>query len=175
MPDPRRTHRDRARLLNPMSEEYCLLLRKDLREPLAPVPWPEGLRLAPLNKELLPRVHALLEQGYATGHGSVESLPDWQHALLHDAEYDPQLCFVSLLDNEVVGVAQAWTSAYLKDLVVHPRLQGRGLGGALLNHVFSVFKQRGEFCVDLKVMEHNHPARRFYQRHGMQLIRREAL
>ena len=174
MPDPRRTHGDRARLLTSMSE-YCLLLRKDLRQPLAPVQWPKGIRLTPLNDELLPRVHALLEQGYATGHGSVESLLDWQHALLHDAEYDPQLCFVSLFDDEVAGVAQAWTSAYLKDLVVHPRLRGRGVGGALLSHVFSVFKQRGEPSVDLKVMEHNHPARRLYLRHGMQVIRREAL
>ncbi|MFJ7885767.1 GNAT family N-acetyltransferase [Pseudomonas sp. NPDC096917] len=155
--------------------EYCLLLRKDLRQALAPAQWPEGIQLSPLSEELLPRAHALLEQGYATGQGSVDSLLDWQHALRHDAEYDPQLCFVGLLDNNVVGVAQAWTSAYLKDLVVHPRLQGRGLGGALLNHVFSVFQQRGEPCMDLKVMEHNHPARRLYQRHGMLLIRREPL
>lgn len=72
-------------------------------------------------------------------------------------------------------MALAWTSAYLKDLVVHPRLQGRGLGGALLNQVFSAFQQRGEACVDLKVMEHNHPARQLYAKFGMQLIRREAL
>ena len=155
--------------------DHCLLLRKDLRQPITAVQWPEGFRLTTLSEELLPQVHTLLEQGYATGHGSVESLEHWQHALLHDAEYDPQLCFVSLLDGEVVGVAQAWSSAYLKDLVVHPRLQGSGLGSALLSHVFSVFKQRGEPCVDLKVMEHNHPARRLYHRHGMLLICREAL
>lgn len=82
-------------------------------------------------------------------------------------EYDPQLCFVGLLDGEVVGVAQAWTSAYLKDLVVHPRLQGRGLGRALLNHVFTEFQKRGEACVDLKVMARNHKARHLYHVLGM--------
>ena len=174
MPDPRRTHGDRARLLTSMSE-YCLLLRKDLRQPLAPVQWPEGIRLTPLNEELLPRVHALLEQGYASGHGSVESLLDWQHALLHDAEYDPQLCFVSLLDDDVVGVAQAWTSAYLKDLVVHARYQGQGIGRALLAQVFDAYKQRGEPWVDLRVMQGNVRARRMYERAGMVQVQRVEL
>ena len=92
-----------------------------------------------------------------------------------DAEYDPQLCFVILHEGQVIAVAQAWTSAYLKDLVVHPHHQGQGLGSALLSHVFEVFRQRHEACVDLKVMEHNHRARRLYEQHGMALIRREAL
>lgn len=155
--------------------DHCLLLRKDLRQPLTPVPWPQGIALSALTPALLPRVHALLEQGYGAGQGDLQPLERWQHDLQHDAEYDPQLCFVSLLDGQVVGVALAWTSAYLKDLVVDPRLQGRGLGGALLNQVFSAFQQRGEACVDLKVMEHNHPARQLYAKFGMQLIRREAL
>ena len=49
------------------------------------------------------------------------------------------------------------------------------MGGALLNHVFAVFRQRREACLDLKVMEHNHNARRLYDKHGMTLIQREAL
>ena len=155
--------------------EYCLLLRKDLRKPLPAAQWPEGFSLVTLSEALMQPVHALLCLGYADGRGSVEPLHSWQHDLLHDAEYDPQLCFVILHEGQVIAVAQAWTSAYLKDLVVHPGLQGRGLGGALLNQVFSAFQQRGEACVDLKVMEHNHRARRLYEQHGMALIRREAL
>ena len=155
--------------------DHCLLLRKDLRQPLTPVPWPQGIALSTLTPALLPRVHALLEQGYGAGQGDLQPLERWQHDLLHDAEYDPQLCFVSLLDGQVVGVALAWTSAYLKDLVVHPHHQGQGLGSALLSHVFEVVRQRHEACVDLKVMEHNHRARRLYEQHGMALIRREAL
>ena len=155
--------------------EYCLLLRKDLRKPLPAARWPEGFSLVTLSEALMQPVHALLCQGYPDDRGSIEPLHSWQHDLLHDAEYDPQLCFVILHEGQVIAVAQAWTSAYLKDLVVHPRLQGRGLGGALLNQVFSAFQQRGEACVDLKVMEHNHPARQLYAKFGMQLIRREAL
>ena len=155
--------------------DYCLLLRKDLRKPLPAVQWPEGFSLVTLSEALMQPVHALLCQGYADGRGSVEPLHSWQHDLLHDAEYDPQLCFVILHKGQVAAVAQAWTSAYLKDLVVHPHHQGQGLGSALLRHVFDVFRQRHEACVDLKVMEHNHRARRLYEQHGMALIRREPL
>ena len=155
--------------------DYCLLLRKDLRKPLPAAQWPEGFSLVTLSEALMQPVHALLCLGYADGRGSVEPLNSWQHYLLHDAEYDPQLCFVILHEGQVIAVAQAWTSAYLKDLVVHPHHQGQGLGSALLSHVFEVFRQRHEACVDLKVMEHNHRARRLYEQHGMALIRREAL
>jgi len=155
--------------------EYCLLLRKDLRKPLPAAQWPEGFSLVTLSEALMQPVHALLCLGYADGRGSVKPLHSWQNDLLHDAEYDPQLCSVILHEGQVIAVAQAWTSAYLKDLVVHPHHQGQGLGSALLSHVFEVFRQRHEACVDLKVMEHNHRARRLYEQHGMALIRREAL
>ena len=155
--------------------EHCLLLRKDLSQPPEPAQWPDEVTLVTLNAALLQPVHDLLVQGYAGGEGSVPPLQEWQDCLRHDAEYDPQLCFVVLLEGKVVAVAQAWTSAYLKDLAVHPHHRGRGLGGALLNHVFAVFRQRREACLDLKVMEHNHNARRLYDKHGMTLIRREAL
>lgn len=155
--------------------DYCLLLRKDLRKPLPAAQWPEGFSLVTLSEALMQPAHALLCLGYADGRGSVEPLHSWQNDLLHDAEYDPQLCFVILHEGQVIAVAQAWTSAYLKDLVVHPHHQGQGLGSALLSHVFEVFRLRHEACVDLKVMEHNHRARRLYEQHGMALIRREAL
>ena len=155
-----------------MHETHCLLLRKDLRPPLPTPQWPAGVHVSTLHDELLPEVHALLCEGYKDGNGSVETLAQWQHNLLHDAEYNRQLCFVALQGNQVLGVAQCWTSAYLKDLVVHPAARGQGLGRALLTHVFSVFRLRGEACIDLKVMEHNHQARRLYQSLGMTQVQR---
>ncbi len=172
MPDSGCAHRGATRLLNAMHAN-CLLLRKDLREPLLAVRWPDDVTLATLDPQWLPQAHALLEQAYRGGNGRVESLQHWQHALVHDAEYDPQLCFALLHKGQVIAFAQAWTSAFLKDLVVHPDHQRRGLGGALLSHVFAVFKQRREAWVDLKVMEHNHTALRLYQKHGMTLVQRE--
>lgn len=171
MPDSGRTHRGRPGSLR-VPETHCLLLSKDLRPPLPTPQWPAGVHVSTLHDELLPEVHALLCEGYKDGNGSVETLAQWQHNLLHDAEYNRQLCFVVLHDGQVLGVAQCWTSAYLKDLVIHPDARCQGLGRALLTHVFRVFHQRGEACMDLKVMEHNHPARRLYQRLGMTQVQR---
>ena len=151
---------------------HCLLLRKDLSSPLSSVQWPADVSLVALRDDLLQPVHALLSQGYSDGSGSVESFSAWHHNLLHDAEFNPQLCFIAMRAGHVVGVAQGWTSAYLKDLVVHARHQGQGIGQALLMQVFEVYKQRGEPCVDLKVMEGNTTARRLYERAGMILVQR---
>ena len=152
----------------------CLLLRKDLRGPLPPArPWPEGFTVSTLSASLTQPVHALLVEGYAGGQGSVPSFAAWQHTLAHDAEYDPALCFVLLHATRVVGVALAWTSAYLKDLVIDPAYQGRGLGSALLEHVFAIFRQRGEPCVDLKVRESNLRARQLYESVGMRFVLRD--
>ena len=70
-------------------------------------------------------------------------------------------------------MAQCWTSAYIKNLVVHPRMQGRGLGRALLLNAFKVFQQRREGFVDLKVLEDNRRAQRLYESAGMYVVRRE--
>ncbi|MNT84094.1 ribosomal-protein-alanine N-acetyltransferase [compost metagenome] len=74
-----------------------------------------------------------------------------------------------------MGVCHCWTSTYIKNLVVHPRFQGRGLGRALLLQAFKVFQQRREGFVDLKVREDNLQARRLYESVGMRAIRREPI
>ena len=73
----------------------------------------------------------------------------------------------------ILGVSQCWTSAYIKNLAIHPCAQGMGLGRALLLHTFQVFKQRGEAFVDLKVLESNLRARRLYERAGMVFVLRD--
>ena len=41
--------------------QYCLLLRKDLRQPLPPAHWPQGFTLVTLTEELLLRRIAKLD------------------------------------------------------------------------------------------------------------------
>lgn len=74
-----------------------------------------------------------------------------------------------------MAVTLCWTSAYIRDLVVHPRAQRQGLGFALLNHAFHAFRLRREGQVDLKVMENNLRARRLYERAGMHYVQRGEL
>jgi ribosomal protein S18 acetylase RimI-like enzyme len=123
--------------------------------------------------DLAEAVHHLMELGYREGSGRVPALEVWQQRFETDPEYDPSLCFIALDAEGIVGVAQCWTSAYIKSLVVHPRAQGLGLGRALLLHAFKVFEQRREGFVDLKVLENNLRAQRLYESAGMYLVRRE--
>ncbi|MGE8101764.1 GNAT family N-acetyltransferase [Pseudomonas fluorescens] len=156
-----------------MAEEYCLLLRRDLAGVLPVIAWPPGIVLKQYRPELAEAVHGLMEQGYQHGGGRVPALEVWRERFESDAEYDPALCFIASDAHGIVGVAQCWTSAYIKNLVVHPRAQGQGLGRALLLHAFSVFQQRREGFVDLKVLEDNHRAQRLYESAGMRVVRRE--
>ncbi|CAI8770624.1 GNAT family N-acetyltransferase [Pseudomonas sp. MG-9] len=148
-------------------------MRRDLRQGVPPIDWPDDVELSTYRPELASAVHQLMQLGYREGGGRVPTLDEWQQRFESDPEYDPQLCFIVSDAEGVIGVAQCWTSSYIKNLVVHPRLQGRGLGRALLLNAFKVFQQRREGFVDLKVLEDNLRAQRLYESAGMYVVRRE--
>jgi len=148
-------------------------MRRDLRQDVPPPHWPEGIELSTYRSELAAAVHQLMQRGYREGGGRVPALEEWQQRFESDAEYDPELCWIATDAEGVIGVAQCWTSSYIKNLVVHPRAQGRGLGRALLLNAFKVFQQRREGFVDLKVLEDNLRAQRLYESAGMKVVRRE--
>ncbi|MDR6916370.1 ribosomal protein S18 acetylase RimI-like enzyme [Pseudomonas sp. 3296] len=156
-----------------MAEHFCYLMRRNLAEAVPAITWPEGIVLSQYRPELAVAVHHLMELGYQDGGGRVPTLEVWQQRFETDPEYDPALCFIALDADGVVGVCQCWTSAYIKNLVVHPRAQRLGLGRALLLQAFNVFQQRREGFVDLKVLEDNLRAQRLYESAGMYVVRRE--
>ncbi|OCR22855.1 hypothetical protein AFK24_22335 [Pseudomonas syringae] len=121
------------------------------------------------------QIHQLLILGYQNGGGSVTDYPTWLRTLHTDPEFDPSLCFSAWDESGLVGVMQCWTSAFIKDLVVHPRARRQGIALALLNHGFHTFGLRGEGWVDLKVMENNFDARRLYEKAGMRYVQRSAM
>lgn len=153
--------------------EYYQLLRRDLTGSLPAPQWPAGTRLDHYRDALAPAIHAVLRMTQEQGGGRVPTLETWQQQFITDAEFDPSLCLVASNDDGILGVAQCWTSAFIKNLSVHPCAQGQGLGRALLLHAFQVFKQRGEPCVDLKVLESNLRARQLYESAGMVFVLRD--
>jgi ribosomal protein S18 acetylase RimI-like enzyme len=156
-----------------LAEDYCFLLRRNLAEALPVIIWPQGNLLSNYCPERAHAVHDLMQRGYQEGGGRVPALDVWQQRFETDPEYDPTLCFIALDAEGIVGVCQCWTSAFIKNLVVHPRAQGQGLGRALLLHAFKVFQQRREGYVDLKVLESNLRAQRLYESAGMYVVRRD--
>jgi len=153
------------------AESWCWLMRRDLRQPTLLLTWPNSSRLVDFTLELAPQVHELLSLGYPQGDGGVPNYESWRAAFDTNPEFDPSLCFIACDDHGLVGVAHCWTSAFIRDLVIHPRARRQGLARALLAHAFAVFHLRGEVCVDLKVLETNHGARRLYETFGMSYVR----
>jgi ribosomal protein S18 acetylase RimI-like enzyme len=148
-------------------------MRRFLDGPLSPPVWPQEIRRVGFEPEQhAQKVHALLVAAYAQGGGYVEPFAIWWSSLRDDAEYDPALCFVAVNErNDVLGVAQCWTSAFIKDLAVDPSFRRQGLGSALLLEAFRVFKDRRAPFVDLKVQADNPMgAVRLYRAHGFQEV-----
>lgn len=153
--------------------DYFQLLRRDLTGSLPAPIWPADIRLDHYREELAPAIHAVLQLAQEQGGGRVSPLEQWRQQFVTDAEFDPALCLVVSNANGILGVSQCWTSAFIKNLAIHPHAQGMGLGRALLLHTFQVFKQRGEAFVDLKVLESNLRARQLYESAGMLFVLRD--
>jgi len=145
-------------------------MRKTLDVSLRPAIWPGDVYLTGLTPDMAAEVHALLDMAYSGGQGTLAPFPEWWASLRSDAEFDPSLCFLARDSKGIIGVAQCWTSGFVKDLAVHARRRNQGIAASLLLHAFSVFKERGATAVDLKVIKGNTPAIRLYLRLGMEII-----
>ena len=142
-------------------------LRCDLTAPLPAPAWPGQARPVAFEVADLRAIHALLQRAYCNGFGRVvPDWLDWWEALRADSEFDPALCFVAKAEGEVIGCCLCWTSSFVKDLVVAPEWQGRGLGAALLATAMTALRERGATVVQLKMVTANAGARRLYERMG---------
>jgi len=145
-----------------------LRMRRRLGESVGIPLWPEGVHPGTFSESRAANAHALLQLAYATGGGAVGPFEDWWRLLSSDREYSPELCFPVYAGGEaIVAFAQCWTSAFVKDFAVHPDWQRRGIGRALLLHIFCVFQKKDALAVDLKVEADNSGAIQFYQSLGM--------
>ncbi|HEX6001917.1 MAG TPA: GNAT family N-acetyltransferase [Hyphomicrobiaceae bacterium] len=147
-------------------------LRRDLTEALAPPTCPAGYRVRTFAADDATTVHRLLEVGYAEGGGHVAAFSEWWPSLRDDDDFAEDLCFLALDERQdIVGVAQCWTTAFIKDLVVHPLARRRGIATLLLTRVFWEFRRRGATHVDLKVQRDNPTgAVLLYKAHAMREV-----
>jgi ribosomal protein S18 acetylase RimI-like enzyme len=146
-----------------------LRMRKDLSAPQPAPVWHAGVRLARIGEARPDALHAILAGAYANGFGIVPPAPaEWWTSLTADSEFDPALVFVAVDSTDApIGLAQCWTSGFVKDLAVLPQWRGKGIGDALLAEAFIAFRNRGLPYLDLKVHAGNRHAIGLYRRAGM--------
>jgi len=88
-----------------------------------------------------------------------------------DPEYNPSIFFLALDGNDrVIGLAQCWRSAFLKDLAVSEAWRRMRVGKGLLLQAFTTFQLRGATHLDLKVEDDPSGAARLYRRMGMKPV-----
>ncbi len=139
-----------------------------LREPT----WPDGVHPRTFEPGDARSLHSLLEHGYRRGGGSVATFETWLPQMTTDAEYDPELWFLAAFQGRLVGAVLCWTSAFVKDVVVHESWRRRGIADALLRQAFNVLSARGATAVELKVEATNQSAVHLYERLGMRVVAR---
>jgi ribosomal protein S18 acetylase RimI-like enzyme len=134
--------------------------------------WPDSVRVRTFRTEDAKALHSLLVHCYRRGGGSVAAFERWLPDMTTDEEFDPELWFLAESDGVLIGAVLCWTSAFIKDVVVHESWRGRGVGEALLLHALGTFARRGATTVELKVESTNAPAIRLYERLGMRIVER---
>jgi ribosomal protein S18 acetylase RimI-like enzyme len=134
--------------------------------------WPEGSHVRGFHASDAERLHALLQHGYQRGGGSVAAFDVWLPALTGDSEFDPELCFLVEVGDDLAAAAICWSSAFVKDIVVRQSWRRRGFGESLLHLAFRTFQERGATHVELKVQAQNAAAIRLYERVGMRTVER---
>ncbi len=149
-------------------------MRRTLDGPVAAPVWPPGIAVRPFLPEDAKAAHAVLQSGFWEGGGGATTFRRWWSALRKDDEFDASLFFIAKDGEGVAGLVQCWTSAFIKDLAVHPRLRRRGVGRALMLTAFNAFAVRGAGYVDLKVSEDNTTAQRLYLSLDMRVVERLA-
>jgi ribosomal protein S18 acetylase RimI-like enzyme len=137
-----------------------------LREPI----WPGGVRPRAFEPGDARSLHSLLEHGYRAGGGSVAAFEPWRAQMTTDEEFDPELWFLADARGVLVGAVLCWTSAFVKDVVVHESWRRRGVAEALLTCAFRALAARGATAAELKVQAANHGAIRLYERLGMRVV-----
>jgi mycothiol synthase len=139
-------------------------------------PAPAGVPVRPFSRGVDDApVHALVEEAMAGVPGNeARSLESWQAAKIDKAGWDPALW---LLHEDAGGLAavvlcERWEErlGYVDYLAVAPRVQGHGLGRALLLHGLAALRNAGLATVELSVQGENAGATRLYESVGMTAV-----
>lgn len=140
---------------------------------------PEGVVIRPMREGEEEQVYEVHERSFEDAWMHTrEPFEQWQYWFIKTPSFDPSLWFVAEADGEIIGVAicrvreteaeLGWVSI-LGVLRSHRR---RGIGEALLRHVFAEFARRGFERVGLGVdAESPTGAVALYERAGMHVAR----
>ncbi len=165
---------------------HVLEMEIELAEPPPPPVWPRGITVRPCTPdEDFRAMYVAADEAFRDHWGSVETpfeegFEDFSHFLLNDPVFTPELWFLAVSGEGIVGLSLCWPRttgdpdmAWVEAFAVRRPWRKRGLGLALLRHSFDALYQRGTRRVGLGVDAASLTgATRLYERAGMRVSRR---
>ena len=157
-------------------------MRIDFLEPPLEPEWPEGISVRPATETDIRTAYDVYSETFAdTWEFGNDPFDEWSHWMLEEG-LDLSLWFVAEADGEAAGIALNKPSdgeeglGWVRVLGVRRPWRRKGLGRALLLHVFGEFHRRGFHGVGLGVdAESLTGAHRLYESAGMRVYRRSVV
>jgi ribosomal protein S18 acetylase RimI-like enzyme len=154
--------------------KYHFGMRIDIPEPPPEPAWPEGITLrnaVPGQDDEL--IYDFIQTAFDWPGRTPPTFERWRDLMMGASNFDPELWFLAYNDGELVGAVLCFDYpqyVWVRQLGVAPAWRRRGLGAALLQHVFGFFQRRGHKRVGLAVESNNPKAYEFYERVGMKRV-----
>lgn len=154
--------------------KYHAGMRISLADPRPEPVWPEGISL----RTAVPgqddhQIYEFIQAAFDWPGRTPPAFERWRDLMMKVSNFDSGLWFLAFHDTELVGAALCFDypqNGWVRQLGVNQEWRRKGLGAALLQHVFGVFQRRGHTRVGLVVDSDNPKAFGFYERVGMQRL-----
>lgn len=173
--------------MSPVRSSWDMVL--DLDHELATPVWPGRIKLRPFRFPEDSRMVYAADQAVFQDHWGFIPEEDesgyyrWRHHVFEHRQFDPSLWFLAMDGERLAGLVLCRPRAaldpemgWVSDLGVLPEWRRRGLGLALLQHAFCVFKSRGMRRVGLGVDSQNVTgATHLYRKAGMRIAQEKTL
>lgn len=158
--------------------KYIFNMQAKFDAPPAPVKLPDGITIRnPIPGKDDRKIYEVIQSAFERPGRTAPSFEDWKDFMLRPDIFKPELWFLAIKGEELVGACLSYeysnsVQGWVRQLGVLESFRRTGLGSALLQYAFIEFYKRGFKKVGLAVESANLRAIRFYENVGMQQIRR---
>jgi ribosomal protein S18 acetylase RimI-like enzyme len=158
--------------------KYIFNMQAKFDAPPAPVKLPDGIMLRnPIPGQDDRKIYEVIQSAFERPGRTAPSFDDWKGFMLRPEIFKPELWFLAMKGEEMVGACLSYEysesdQGWVRQLGVLESVRSTGLGSTLLQNAFVEFYERGFNKVGLAVESDNPRAIRFYEGAGMKQIRR---
>lgn len=169
-----------CRLLEEMgfqNTKYVYNMQAQFDTAPTPARLPEGISIRnPIPGQDEREIYELIQSAFERPGRTRQTFEDWRNFMLRKDIFKPELWFLAMRGEELVGVCLCYeysesSQGWVRQLGVLESVRRTGLGGALLRHAFLEFFKRGFKKTGLAVESENQRAIQFYKNAGMEQTR----